>query len=177
MSGVAAGQQTRRAFVKRTALVGATASGAAIGVHPAYAGATSELTQNRQEVFGALVETVGGIPGTAVDPDERGPATSELRRRYGRAPESIQKYVDVLLDGLNEGLGSRSFAALERSARIAHIQARLVDRGGRSGLGPTPAAQTREAVALAAAPFDPNGFRWDSDKVGTWVETVKALPT
>jgi hypothetical protein len=133
----------------------------------------ANLTPARQRLYGALVEAVGSRPGTIVDPARAGNVAGELATRYAQAALELRAGIDAVLDSVERGLAPGSFASMSVAGRLAHLRAQLTKR--ESGLGlelATPSLVT-EAIALAAAPFDPRGFTWSTAAADVWVRALK----
>lgn len=159
---------TRRRFLARSGMATAAAASAlSVGGAGAAASTASRLGAHRRDTYKALVEAVALSPGTLVDPRGSARATSALARFYRGAEPRTRASVDAALDELDSGL-RRPFSALAPGRRLAHLRAALDAPGdGRR-------SRVRDAVALAAAPFDPLGFRWNSDRVDLWVRIARS---
>lgn len=151
---------TRRGFLIAGSVV---ATGAAtVGVPALTAGAETGLSRRRRETYRALVEAAAAVPGTLVDARRSRAATATLEREYSRAPKHMQARIGATLDGL-DAAAKGSFAGLSKKRRLAVLTA---DDGRAFG------GLVREAVSLAAAPFHPKGFRWDSRAASLWLRVV-----
>ncbi len=166
---------TRRLFLGRTTVAAAAAGTALVPVLSAQAAAgtdSARLSGRRKRNFHALVTAVATSPGTLVEESEASRATAVLARRYAAEDPATCAHIDAVLDELDKGL-LRPFAALGRSQRFDVLASALEAESDRS-LARTRASHIRDAVALAAAPFHPSGFRWDADAVALWVRVTKA---
>lgn len=151
---------TRRGFLIGG---GAVAAGAATGAMPALtSGAGKGLSSGQLATYRALVKTTAAIPGTLVDARRARQATSALQREYDRAPEHVKARIAATLDGL-DAAARGSFASLSSKRRLKVLTAE--DGRAFGGL-------VRQAVSLAAAPFHPKGFRWDTEAASLWLRVV-----
>jgi hypothetical protein len=109
------------------------------------------------------VDTVARVPGTLVERGRSARALAALEREYAKAPAQVRARIDSTLDAV-DSLASRSFSRLGARRRVELLVAAA------SGSGAGPVAD--EAVALAAAPFHPSGFRWDPAAGSLWLRVA-----
>jgi hypothetical protein len=161
---------SRRQFIARGgALAGValmTVPGAAraarvAGTAVATAVPAAGLADGRRQTYRALVDTVLAEPGLRLDPAAADAAASEFAAHYATWPADAQRRADTVLDTLDASTG-RSFAALGRPARTAHLRscARPTDDD------PVGAERGRldmaqGAMSLAAVTVGPSGGELD----------------
>lgn len=178
MNVAAQGPSTRRRFL---ACSGLTATGLAATLMPvvgtkAAASSSPELSLRRRRNYIALVEAVASSPGTLAEASEAQRAARVLARCYKTGHGELKRRVDVVLHGLDEGL-SVSFAGLAHRQRFDHLAAAL-DPGESDGTIARPSSSVvRDAVALAAAPFHVDGFRWEPAGADLWIRVARARRT
>lgn len=159
---------TRRLFLRRAGTVAG-----AIGIVGAPAVATTAvaseqgvLTSRRRSIYTALVEAVGSVPGTLVDASRSEQAARALASHYRQASPHTREEIDSTLDAIEEGRAVGSFSRSRVAERLALL---------RADLDSDDARRTEAAVALAAAPFQGGGFRWDPRSATLWVRVVRSL--
>jgi hypothetical protein len=133
----------------------------------------SALTVARLSTYEALVEAVGSSPGTLVDPTRAAWAADDLARRYPLAPRGVRRRVNTVLDWVEGDAATGTFSAATVPERLEHLLGRLQSTGA-AGADAPPDWRATEAVALAAAPFDPRGWTWSATSVELWVKTALA---
>lgn len=127
------------------------------------------LSDDKLLSYRDLVETVSVVPGTLVVAGTARGATELLRKRDSSASPAWRSRVETVVASLDEPAGRR-FVEMDNNARLIRL---------RTMLG-SPEAADRDAgldaVALATAPFHPEGFRWSRSSVDLWAQTLFQLP-
>lgn len=120
------------------------------------------LTPKRRRAYTSLVEAVGSVPGTLVDPSRAEQATRALAAYYQQASPHTRAEIDSTLDAIDQDCpaGSSWRSVAERL---------------RADLDSDDARRTEAAIALAAAPFQNGGFRWDPRGAALWVRVARSL--
>lgn len=159
---------TRRRFLRRAGTVGGAIGIAAAPTVLATAIATDQgvLSPRRKSVYTSLVEVVGSVPGTLVDPSRAGQATRALAAHYQQASPHTREEIDSTLDAIDKRDAAGSFSQRAAGDRLTLLRAALDSDEGR---------RTEMAVALAAAPFQSGGFRWDPGAATLWVRVARSL--
>ena len=168
-AGETLGVTNRRQLLRGSALAGGIAL---FGSTPAAATTAGGLSLRRQAAYRALVETVACIPGTLVDAARSGEVTAQVAERYRRASSLERMRMEAALDVLSERQG-RAFSELSRIRRVTRLL-KLLDTDGAPDMLSAQATRVVDAIALAAAPFHPTGFRWRASTAELWVRAARA---
>lgn len=144
------GRVDRRGFLKGAGAAAVVVSlGSAGALWPGRAAASGGAAATaRRRTYAALVEAVGAAPGNQVRAEDSAAATRSFAADYARFSRTQRQAADDALDAIAPA--GRPFHALDVPGRLDLLRARLRDG--------TPAERdaTLRAVALAAAPFQPD---------------------
>ena len=88
------------------------------------------------------------------------------------AGSATRAQVDEILDELDKPRGVR-FAAMSRERQLRWLGSSFNERGGRSLARRPRVDWLRSVVALAAAPFAKEGFRWDLRSADLWIRVLR----
>lgn len=157
----------RRLFLRRAGTVGAIGIvGTPTVAATALASEQGVLTSRRRSAYTSLVEAVGSVPGTLVDSSRAEHAARALEVHYRGASPHTRERIDSTLDAIEGGHAPGSFSRRGVAERLRWL---------RTGLDSRDALGTEAAIALAAAPFQRGGFRWDPHAATLWVRVVRGL--
>lgn len=107
---------TRRRLLQRgTVAAGTVYAGALLGRAAASA---SVPAASREQIFASLAESVAASPALRLDATAAADATSRFRAQYAALAPDARAQVDAALDALER----RSFRALGRRERLAHLK-------------------------------------------------------
>ena len=140
-------------------------------VEPRDAVPGASLTDERRRTYVALVEAVAASPGTLADASRADEVADELARRYEDGAPLLRGKIGEALTAVDD---DERFASLGVAERLDRLRRGLLANTPVGEDGRTPADTVRDAICLAAAPFDPGDFRWDPDVAEIWVRTMRA---
>lgn len=160
MGAVVVGLGPVRALISRGERDG---DGTATGEH------RQGLSEDSLLTYKGLVDAVGSVPGTLVVAGTAPKALARLRKEQATASSQWRSRVGSVLAGLDEPAGPR-FVDMDADARLARLRAMLASEAGDDRPG-------SDAVALAAAPYHPQGFRWSRSAAELWAQTLSQLPS
>jgi hypothetical protein len=143
---------SRRRFIGS---IGAGAGALVVGASlPAFASAEAApaLAAGRVATLAALVETLGGLPDSIVDPSRADSFSQEVAEGYPTMVEAARDGIDAWLPLLENGHEAGWFASRSGAERLATLRALLSS----ADQAPPKAVWVRQAVQGVAAYFDPD---------------------